>query len=197
VKHAKSGLFLGAASSVALLLGAAAPSVANADVHWLVSGLFDDGGSLSGFFDIDVYGYMTDYDLKTTAGSVVTTGLEYTPANSYLNNSIDTPFYIEAWNQNPFAYYGGIQLQFLDALITPNANNPIDGGSPGPSWECTASWVCPDQGQGATRYIASGSASARVSIVPEPAGWALLLTGFGGLGAALRLGRRKAPITAA
>jgi hypothetical protein len=29
--------------------------------------------------------------------------------------------------------------------------------------------------------------------VPEPASWALMLVGFGGLGAALRLGRRLTP----
>ncbi|HEX4180756.1 MAG TPA: PEPxxWA-CTERM sorting domain-containing protein [Caulobacteraceae bacterium] len=43
----------------------------------------------------------------------------------------------------------------------------------------------------------SGSQSLSISAVPEPAAWAMMLVGFGGLGAAIRSNRRKDAVAAA
>jgi hypothetical protein len=172
-------LSLAAGCAVALI--AAAPSIANADVHWVVNGAFDDGGSVSGFFDINVYGFLNGFDLTTTDGSTED-GFEYTPLNSYYSNGT---FYVDAQPQ----YQADLHLAFLNDLGVPSANNPLLGGSPGPSWECQGSFSCYIPEQGDIRYVSQGYATA---LVPEPASWALMLAGFAGLGAGLRLARRRA-----
>ncbi|HEY8003320.1 MAG TPA: PEP-CTERM sorting domain-containing protein [Phenylobacterium sp.] len=177
---------LSLAAGCAAALAAVAPSVAQADVHWVVNGAFDDGGSVSGFFDINVYGFLDGFDLTTTNGSTES-GFEYTPLNSYYSNGT---FYVDA---EPL-YQSDLHLAFLDDLSVPSAGNPILGGSPGPSWECQGSFSCYIPEDGAIRYISSGSATA---LVPEPASWALMLAGFVGLGAGLRLARRRGRLTLA
>jgi hypothetical protein len=167
-------LFGALATAAALALTAGA---AKADVHWTVNGTFDDGGTLSGFFDINVYGYLQDFDLVTSAGGAEG-GFEYTPATSYFSNGT---FYLDA---EP-GYFGALHLTFLSDIGAAIATNPLLGGSPGPSWECVQSWSCYVPQGGTTRYIAEGFASAG-SAAPEPAAWGLMIAGFGLAGAALR-----------
>lgn len=180
MKLANSTRLLAMAGCAATLMVAAAPSAANADVTWTVTGAFDDGGALSGYFNINVYGFLAGYDLKTTAGST-DAAFDYTPSNSYYSNGT---FYVDAQPQ----YQSDLHLTFQNDLGIASASNPIIGGSQGPSWECQGSYNCYVPADGAIRYITSGSASAAV---PEPAAWALMLVGFGGMGAVLR-GVRKA-----
>ena len=186
MKLKNSRRLLAAAANVGVLAIAAAPSIANADVTWLVTGSFDDGGALSGYFNINVYGFLAGYDLKTTAGST-DAAFDYTPANSYYSNGT---FYIDAQPQ----YQSDLHLTFANDLGIASPNNPIVGGSQGPSWECQGSYNCYLPANGAIRYITSGSASA---LVPEPAAWALMLAGLGGLGSALRLARRRTRLATA
>jgi len=177
IGNAKGLLALaGCAAAIAV---ATAPSTASADVTWTVTGSFDDGGSLSGFFNINVYGFLAGYDLKTTVGST-DAAFDYTPSNSYYSNGT---FYVDAQPQ----YQSDLHLTFANDLGVASASNPIVGGSQGPSWECQGSYNCYLPANGAIRYITSGSASA---LVPEPAAWALMMVGFGGLGSALRRARR-------
>jgi hypothetical protein len=152
-------------------------SAANADVIWNVTGTFNDGGTLSGTFGIDQYGYLSGYDLLTTPGGIGS-GLNYTPGNSYHATGM---FYVDA---QP-GYFGDLHLTFLDDLSFALASNPIIGGVGGPSWECEASWSCYIPDGGPTRYIASGFASAAV---PEP----ITLSLFGsGLAGAYAIRRRR------
>jgi hypothetical protein len=164
---------------------AAAP--AKADVTWLVNGAFDDGGTVSGQFTLDVYGYLEDnYDLATTSGSTLP-GFTYNASDSYYSNGA---FYIDA---QP-GYHADLRLTFADTLLVGSSMNPLIGGSPGPSWECSGSYSCYLPSGGSTRYIASGFASA----VPEPSTWAMMLLGFAGLGyAAFRRGGNRRPANAA
>jgi hypothetical protein len=162
------------------LTTAAAPSIASADVHWLVNGTFDDGGTVGGYFNINAYGYLSGYDLKTTTGTTEP-GFDYNPGDSYFANGT---FYVDAQAQ----YQSDLHLDFVNGLSVASASNPILGGSPGPSWECQGSFSCYIPQGGAIRYIAGGFASAAV---PEPAAWTLMLTGFAAIGAGLRLARRQ------
>ncbi|MGZ5987055.1 MAG: PEP-CTERM sorting domain-containing protein [Caulobacteraceae bacterium] len=175
---------------------AAAPTAASADVHWTVNGTFDDGGTVTGSFDIDIYGYIdgATFDLKTAGGSL--TPFEYTPATAYHAsgtvpppdyNTYVAPFYIDL---QP-GYAQALHLVFQSPLITPIGHNVLLGGYQGPSFECQNSYSCYVP-QGDIRYIASGSARAAGVAVPEPTAWALMLTGFAGLGAMLRRARGHA-----
>src|SRR5690348_4785079 len=97
---------------------------ANADVVWSVNGTFQDGGTLSGTFTINVYGYLSDYDLKTSSVTPFG-GFEYTPADSYWSNGT---FYLAA---QP-GYFGDLHLEFAGNLTVASFNNPI---VPGVSYE--------------------------------------------------------------
>jgi hypothetical protein len=149
------------------------PSAANADIKWIVNGVFTDEATVSGYFDINVYGNLDGYNLVTTAGALP--GYDYTPADSYYSNGT---FYVDA---QP-GYQQDLHLAFADSLSVPVANNPIIGGDPGPSYECQGSFSCYVPSGGETRYISQGAAEA----VPEPATWALMISGFGLAGFALR-----------
>ena len=159
-----------------------ATAAANADVLWTVNGTFNDSGTLSGTFDIDVYGYLDGYNLVTTAGTNLP-GFNYTPADSYFSNGT---FYVDA---QP-GYQQDLHLTFQDDLSVAVADNPIIGGTPGPSWECVDSWSCYVPAGGDTRYVASGFASAGDPL-PEPSSLQMLVCGLGIIGAALCFGRKK------
>ncbi len=135
---------------------------------------------MSGQFTIDVYGYLGNFVLTTT-GAATFPGFTYNPSDSYFSNGT---FYVDAQPD----YQADLHLTFVDSLLVGASNNPLVGGSPGPSWECTGSYSCyvPD---GTIRYIASGAASA----VPEASTWAMLILGFAGLGFAGYRGSNKRP----
>ena len=186
---------LAVAGCVAALGLAAAPSAASANVHWTVNGTFDDGGTVTGSFDIDIYGYIdgSTFDLKTSGGGL--TAFEYTPATAYHAsgtvpgpdyNTYVAPFYIDL---QP-GYAQDLHLVFASPLTVPIGANLLLGGFQGPSYECQNSYSCYVP-QGDIRYIASGSAKADGAAVPEPTTWALMLTGFAGMGAVLRRARRQ------
>ena len=108
------------AACAAALMAAAAPSAASADVHWTVNGTFDDGGSLSGFFDINVYGFLSDFDLTTTAVGTYP-GFEYTPA---LKNSglTWTPANLDRWLTGPQKVVPGTAM----TAVVPDAHERSD-----------------------------------------------------------------------
>jgi len=157
-----------------LLLAVAAP--AWADVTWLVSGAFDDGSTLAGSFTLNQYGFVSAVDL-TTQSQGVFTGVNYVlqptfPANNGFN-------FLEI---DPGPYTGALRLNF-DGPIA-DANGPIAGTVSilSTSFECQNSQNCQAAG-GNTRFLVGGSAS---SSVPEPASWAMMIAGFGMVGAAMR-----------
>jgi hypothetical protein len=179
-----------AACAVALMGAAALPTAANADVTWFVSGDFDDGGTLSGWFTVNVYGYLSNFDLKTTAGTAANSdgallpGFEYTPENSYYSTGVVAPFYIDAQPQ----WQSDLHLNFANTLSHPSYN-VINGGSQ--SFECNGSYSCFLTVDTKTRYLTSGFAQ-----VPEPATWGLMILGFGAAGAMLRRARSARPAVA-
>jgi hypothetical protein len=146
-------------------------SEAKADVVWTVNGTFTDGATVSGTFTVNVYGFLeNNFSITTTAGPGFS-GFTYNATDSFYSNG---NFYVDF---QP-GYIQDLHLAFLDSLLLPNANNPIQGGSPGPSYECIGSYSCYIPAGGTTRYIGTGFASA----VPEPATWAMMALGFLGVG---------------
>jgi hypothetical protein len=75
------------------------------------------------------------------------------------------------------------------------SENSLDSSGPNmlltTSYECNFSYSCPGGGDVSVRYLESPS----VLGAPEPAGWALMLIGVGGIGMAVR--RRSAMSRAA
>ena len=144
---------------------------AKADVHWLVSGTFDDGGTFSGGFDTDVYGFVitSTYDVVTTGGLL--TPYDYNAGDSYTNSGNN---YVEA---QP-GYAQDLKLTFTYDLTVGSQNNPLVGGPSGPSFECQGSYSCYLGNVEGTRYVASGAAAA----VPEVSTWGMMLLGCAGLG---------------
>ena len=170
--------FIGASAiSVIALMGA--PAASHANIRYDVTGTFDDGATVSGYFDINVYGYLSAFDLTTTDGSIA--GYEYTPTTSYTNGGASYLTFNRAY---PNAYQGALQLDF-SAPLSGYGLQPLVTGEGGPSWE-TAGYVnVDDVPPEPVRYLVSGA----VIGVPELSTWAMMLAGFVGLGLA---GHRRA-----
>jgi hypothetical protein len=169
---------------------------------WVLSGVsFNDGGTLSGTFTLTPYGYFGTFDLISTGGSIITTGVLY-----------ETPPGINGWTVgapqptvldfSPLlgGYTGELQLTFKYGLGSISGPDPIVGGLSGPSWECVGSYSCylgnsPHLGRGLIRYVASGdtadSSGAAIETTPLPSTWTMLMASFLGLGLLLHRGMKK------
>ncbi len=163
---------------------------------WNVTGVFNDGGTLSGTFTMDEYDFLlSDFSLTTTAGSLEP-GFTYTADSAYFSNTnpdyAPTPIYIDfapAWSND-------LHIQFANDLGVAAPTDQIIGGYQ--SFECLNSWSCPAPGFDgyAVRYLVSGEATLVGDAVPEPATWASMILGLGAIGAGLRTRRRSAAATA-
>ena len=193
------GVCAAAAAGVLAMAGAA-----HADVTWIISGTFNDGGTLTGKFTMDQYDFLLSNFSLTTTPTVTTgptlpfPGFTYTAGDSYFSNSGSEsyppgpPFYIDFQPQ----WFSDLHIQFAHDLGVPAATDAISGGYQGPSFECQNSYICPNGSADdyAVRYLTSGEATMEV---PEPATWGLMIVGLGGLGGALRMNRRKAALSLA
>ena len=160
-----------------------APAAANADTHWVINTTFTDGGTLTGFVDFNVYGNVGNYDLRTSAVGAFP-GFDYAPAPA---------------NTAPFGGGLGTTSVVLSGpgyhadLLVLNASASFTTSQTGnyllaSSVECVGAYSCspgPD-----ARYLSGPSLMG----VPEPAAWALMIIGFGGVGAATR--RRRTAVAA-
>jgi hypothetical protein len=170
---------------IAAVSGAKADAVTY-PITWNVSGTLDDGGILSGFFQINQYGYTngTNWSLLTTTGTLLD-GYSYSPGINASNPNVFTV----KFTPNDHVYEVLLQLTFVNSLLLPSVN-PMIVGNLGPSFECLG-WTCPNGG--ATRYFTSGVASA----VPVPAALPLFAGGLGLLGWMARRRRRHSEGTIA
>jgi len=76
--------------------------------------------------------------------------------------------------------------------VTYSSNNEGVGSGPIPTFDFSSAGISEIVFTSTNDGI--GAALGGVGGVPEPATWALMLTGFAGLGAAMRFGRRKAAV---
>ena len=173
---------------------ALAASSAPADTIYHVYASFVGGGTLTGSFSLNQYGYLADRDLVSTAGGSYP-GFTYTNLNNSSNspgNPADSPFFVAFFPVDPATqitdYKSQLRLAFAHTLTdTSQATYNILADS---SFECAGGFGCqfalPDNTV-TPRFIAQGYATTDV---PEPATWGLMVAGFGAVGAAMRLSRR-------
>ena len=164
-----------------------APASANTynPITWDVSGTFDDGGTFSGSFSLNVYGYLTQADITTTGGSTLPgTTYNISTIGTYSNIILTTP---PADGIDLLVGYNQVlQIVFQNSLEIPGTDSIVVGVG-GPSFECN-SISCPPGGTDGvdTRYIASG-----VATTPLPSTWTMLIAGCVGLGFFVYRGSRK------
>jgi len=155
----------------------AGPIAANAaPIKWTVSGLFDDGGTLSGSFTVETdTNSMVDWSIVTTSGSTLP-GFTYDMSSSGFfgfNVFATNPNSVVLYRIDPFAQ-PYIQLGFTSSLFTPGTISLDTTGFDAGSWECNN---CDP-----SRFLTSGTATS----VPEPGTLALLGLGLAGLGLSRR-----------
>jgi hypothetical protein len=194
----------------AIALGCAPGSTASATplpAVFTLSGVFDDGGILSGQFGIDVYGYAEKTELNIISGAGSVLGLEtYTsPPDSRAMDTSDTLtataliFYNSALSP-----YRILRLQFsgpINQTVLPNSppttNLPLALVLTG-SYECL-SWLrtCPSPGSANTRYLTSASVQMEATTdleTPIPAALPLFAAGLGLIGVLARRRNEKAAV---
>ncbi|RBP13889.1 hypothetical protein DFR50_111151 [Roseiarcus fermentans] len=159
-----------------------AASQARADVWWTLENVtFDDGGTATGSFMINVDDYSGGGQAATTAGATLG---GYTYDYVTTNNPTDDTMYFQL--AGPYEYARGMALTFAHPLTTAIDENDIIGAS---SWEC-AGYSCP--GSGTIRYVTGGYA-----VAPEAPTWAMMILGAGLLGFGGQVLRGRARLRAA
>ena len=168
-------LLVGSTYAAALMFGTAHASI----VQWSLSGVtFDDGGRASGTFSTDsVSGDVLTFGISTSAGETLP-GYSYNAADSHLFNHFLSANSFLLLVNNGSRY---LNLVFQNALNNAGAVDILAvSNNSYLSYECNN---C-----GLVRRVTAGEA-INVSAVPEPATFALVLAGLGGLGFTAR--RRK------
>jgi hypothetical protein len=172
------------ACAIGACLGFGAPANASPlpynPITWLVTGTFDDGGTLSGSFSFDGYGYLQSADITTTPGVTLPGQTYIWPVGSFANIIPGSP---PPDGIDLFVGYNQVlQLVFNNSLETPGID-PLNVTDV--SFECV-SFSCPPGGTDFvnTRYFTAGVATSPLTALatPLPSTWTMLIAGFIGLG---------------
>jgi hypothetical protein len=139
-----------------------------------------DGGTLNGTFTLNSAGYLNgnSWDLVTAGGKLP--GVTYT---TYINASDPNDLTVQFNGPN---YTSTLNLVFEYSLLIPIADDPIEGGIDGPSYEC-AGFSCTSTDE---RWVDANSGFA--SATPLPAALPLFAGGLAMVGFLSRRRKRKA-----
>ena len=184
--------FATATTIVGVCCGISSP--ASASIVWTLTGIFDDGGTISGSFSWTQYNYLdsTPGSLSiTTAPGITLTGTTYSvpPSNSSGGSPPGPNGFIITNN-----YDQVLSIEFLNPLTTPGVDPIVVGAY---SYECF-SYSCPPGGTDFvdTRYFIGGYAV--VTATPLPAALPLFAGGLGAVGLfGWRRKRKNAAVIAA
>src|SRR5665213_580410 len=143
--------FFAVAALIATILGWT--PFAKADVIYSVSGVFDDGATLSGKFSVNTYGDViyTSLDLITTTGTSAVSNYTYTSATSFPDGGCSASNCITYGRLVP-PYFGAIELAFQNPLGSVAVDPIVVGAN---SWENLSYTL----GDAPIRYLTSGSVS--------------------------------------
>lgn len=169
---------------IAVLLACLATPVGAAPMLWTLSNItFDDGGTAAGSFNFDASTQtISDYAISVSGGSTMSTF-------TYDGQDIDqfaSPYSIKRvifYDRDPTHNYLIRYLSF--DFVQPLGD---EGGIVSLFLANSRSFECDNCS--ARRYITGGQVVGQALAVPEPAGWCLMVLGFGMAGFALR--RRQA-----
>jgi hypothetical protein len=173
-------------------MAALAPTIPG-DVQWDVTATFAGGGTLSGYFYIDAYGYLSGpFSLVTTPGGSFT-GAAYD--NTTSDPEPGGPDDVDL----SLMYVQDLNLKFADSLTSVRSMNPLVIVDPAntmqfDSYECNILYCGSDPTSPVPsdyRVFASGYATGTI---PEPMTWSLMCAGvtLGGASLRVRRGRRVA-----
>jgi hypothetical protein len=155
-------------------------------LNWeLENVVFDDGGQMSGTFSVDTTtGAVTDFDIVTTTGSILT-GFHYEEATGFVGGDLlsGNLFIVQDNDQSRY-----IQFDFANPLTSGGVNPLLPSLVAGSgSLECNNCVV--------VRAVMPGGNASMIA-APEPSTWAMMGLGFAALGAAgYRASRRRAVTT--
>ena len=175
------------AAVTATMLVVGSSSGAKAVVYSFNNVALSDGGFLNGTLDIQ-FGGVFDYNLTTTGGSIPSLDRSYHYPGFPSPNSIPfgNPTVVQIFPDGPPTltnFVSILQLTFSSDLTVAGPHTLL-GGNPGPSFECSDSFLCAAGiADGTIRYVAADTIiNVAGAATPLPAALPLFATGLGALG---------------
>ena len=188
LKNHFRSLSLVAVTLVGVCCGINAPARA---ITWNVSGAFNDGGTFSGNFNIDVYGFLNsppNTSITTAPGSLLTFGQTYSVPGAYVWTY---PNAVEFIVPGVLGSQEELYIQFQNPIANLAAIDPITYGFECVGWSC--GFPNPDSYTADTRFINFPEAgpSPEAVATPLPSTLTMLIAGFIGLGFLAYRGTKK------
>jgi hypothetical protein len=185
-----------AAMSAGLAFMVGATGASAAPLTWDVSAHFADGGGVTGTFTTNTHVSQWTWDLTTTDSTTgpLFPGFHYTSSNSVLTGFTAGAIEVGALNINrdlelsfttsDISLPNVVSPNLLDLTLSAECLNVVSNNG-----DCfNASTSMPKDAT--TRFFSGGVATfarnSGMTGVPEPASWAMLLSGLAGIGVAMR-----------
>lgn len=159
-----------AAALISAMGVAAVPAHAVVTVWTIQNGAFDDGTSFGGTFTHDsVTNQVSAFNIVTENGKLA--GYAYSLATAQIHED-------DRFGPNNILFLANLGNRYLNLAFA----DPLSGSATSHAILTTSSYECNNCSP--SRRVSSGSVIS--GAVPEPASWAMMISGFGLLGGALR-----------